>query len=171
MSVIWVVHTLWPVCSTVHQGVTLGFQMIYNQRFQFWTSVVTSNAYYHASKIPTIDVDEPVGIGEELFLESHHNPTKPDTLLRIQTKQRSFSNAFHTESPLFFTTLKPHFSSTLSCCTTCGQSRLSSVNQRGNFHIQVLAMCTVGAQVNLSRSWTFSYPTYAQAYYHHFLFF
>ena len=133
--------------------------------------MVTTNAYYHASKIPTIDVDEPVGRGQELFLEPHHNPTKPDIPLFIQTKWRSVSHAFHTERPAFFTTLKPHFSSTLLCCTTCGHRRLSSVNQRGNFHIQFLVVCTVGAQLNLSRHWTFSYPTCAQAYYHHFLFF
>ena len=133
--------------------------------------MVTSDAYYHASKIPTIDVDEPVGIGQELFLEGHPIAPKPDAPLRIQTKWRSFSHAFHTASPTFFTTSILHFSSTFSCCTTCGQRWLSSVNQRGNFNIRALVMCTVGAQLNLSRPWTFSFHTCAQAYYNHSLFF
>ena len=70
--------------------------------------MVTSDAYYHASKIPTIDVDEPVGIGEELFWKDTPfllSQTPPS----LQTKWGSFSHAFHTESPTFFTTFNPTF--------------------------------------------------------------
>ena len=63
--------------------------------------MVTSNAHYHATKIPTSYVHEPVGSEEELFLESHVKTIKPVAPFAFQIFRDRFTHALFSHHVMF----------------------------------------------------------------------
>jgi len=70
MCVIWIIDAVVRICATIQHHVSLSFQMLSDSGLQSRSRMIASNANSHATKIPTTDVDEPVSIAEELFLDS-----------------------------------------------------------------------------------------------------
>ena len=97
MGVVWIIHTFRCVCTTVQYGVALGFEVLCDACLQFRSRVIASNADIHVTKIPTVDVHEPVSSEEELFLEREVFVSKPDAELLLQIFSRRLSHVLSSE--------------------------------------------------------------------------
>ena len=97
VGVVRIIHTVRCVCTTVQHGVALGFEVLCDTCLQFGSRVIASNADIHVTKIPTVDVHEPVSSEEELFLERELFVSKPDTEVLLQIFSRRLSHVLSPE--------------------------------------------------------------------------
>ena len=97
VGMVWIIHTIRCVCTTVQHGMALGFEVLCDSGLQFRSRVIASNADNHVTKIPTVAVHEPVGSEEELFLERERFVSKPDARVPLQIFYRRFSHVLSPE--------------------------------------------------------------------------